>query len=195
MSTLKTNESTSSGLNFEEIWYFEAGPLSTSNPSQQTHLSLGSWYVSPVALTSNLVPWWCGFWGFAALRMIIGFGTVFSCRIFFEKQASWNLCDYQDELLQRFRKKTSREWFLLGWCVPLSCCNHRSYLPTYRQLIYRRYYIIILAKSRIQHIWGAFQWQHRRKVKPHLLLTFQWRLPGNWWTKSIEPVRVLVEMP
>ena len=71
-------------------------------------------------------------WGFAALRMIIGFGTVFfccriffgnnyhwkelfSCRIFFEKQLLVaEICDYQDELLQRFRRKNIRGMVFVG---------------------------------------------------------------------------------
>ena len=134
------------GLNFEEIWYFGAGPLSTSNPK----LSLGSRYVSPVALTSNLVPWWWA-WGFAALIWSLVSEPFLWQDFFWETTASsWNMW-LSRWAIRTFQEKTHPgRCFCWGDVWLYYVATHRLYLPTYRQLIYRRYYIIILAKSRIQ---------------------------------------------
>lgn len=80
-------------LSFEDLilWSWSLKHRQIPKRKKRKHLSLGSWYVSPVALTSNLVPWWWALGICSSGRSLVS-EPFFSCRIFvWETTASsWN---------------------------------------------------------------------------------------------------------
>lgn len=113
-----SNDNPSKGLNFEEIWYFGAGHLTTSNPKTQKNANIRVLGVGMYRLWRSPATWCLGGGlGICSSNMIIGFvSEPFSWQDFFWETtaSSWNICDYQDELLQRFRRKNIRGVVFVG---------------------------------------------------------------------------------